>query len=133
MSEVSHYCVVEFIRVAESEQSFRFLVRKPSEGPPPPFPPYLTNHHTSFLMGIRVTKSELGELMSGSSTNFDMVSGYQALRLATELFPTTMALLGAQGLSPFWTILFYFTVILFGIAQQVRGDEMINYYNLILY
>jgi hypothetical protein len=30
-----------------------------------------------------------------------------------------MAVLGAQGLSPFWTVLFYFTFVLFGIAQQL--------------
>jgi len=46
-------------------------------------------------------------------------SGYQVLRLATELVPSTLALLGADAVSPFWAILFYFVLILFGIAQQV--------------
>jgi solute carrier family 6 (neurotransmitter transporter) len=47
-------------------------------------------------------------------------SGYQVLRLATELVPSTLALLGADAVSPFWAVLFYFILILFGIAQQVR-------------
>lgn len=42
------------------------------------------------------------------------------LRLATELVPTTLALLGADQVSPFWAVLFYFVLILFGVAQQVR-------------
>ena len=46
-------------------------------------------------------------------------SGYQALRLATELLPATFAALGVQGISPFWAVLAFFTLILFGIAQQV--------------
>lgn len=87
------------------------------EGVSPPLPPYLAHQHTSFLMGVRVTKTEIGEMFGGSSLN--TASGYQALRLATELFPAAMVLLGSQGLSPFWTVLFYFTFILFGLAQQV--------------
>ncbi|PSN55301.1 hypothetical protein C0J52_01760 [Blattella germanica] len=46
-------------------------------------------------------------------------SGYQVLRLATELVPSTFALLGADAVSPFWAVLFYFVLILFGIAQQL--------------
>lgn len=46
-------------------------------------------------------------------------SGYQALRLATELVPTTFALLGSDQVSPFWAVLFYFILILFGISQQL--------------
>jgi len=33
--------------------------------------------------------------------------------------PATLAKLGADLLSPFWAVLFYFTLILFGIAQQL--------------
>lgn len=46
-------------------------------------------------------------------------SGYQVVRLATELVPATLALLGSDYLSPFWAVLFYFTLILFGVAQQL--------------
>ncbi|XP_075227667.1 sodium-dependent transporter bedraggled isoform X2 [Lycorma delicatula] len=46
-------------------------------------------------------------------------SGYQVLRLATELLPATLAVIGPEMLSPFWSVLFYFILILFGIAQQL--------------
>ena len=46
-------------------------------------------------------------------------SGYQPLRLATELFPTLVALLAPAEFSPFWAVLFYFSLVAFGIAQQV--------------
>jgi solute carrier family 6 (neurotransmitter transporter) len=39
--------------------------------------------------------------------------------LATELIPATFAVLGADQVSPFWAVLFYFILILFGIAQQL--------------
>ncbi|KAF4527278.1 hypothetical protein B566_EDAN006999 [Ephemera danica] len=47
------------------------------------------------------------------------LSGYQALRLATELLPATFAALGITEVSVFWSILAYFCLILFGIAQQL--------------
>ena len=46
-------------------------------------------------------------------------SGYQPIRLATELFPALVAVIGAGELSPFWAVLFYFSLVAFGIAQQV--------------
>ncbi|KAJ8883043.1 hypothetical protein PR048_014882, partial [Dryococelus australis] len=52
------------------------------------------------------------------NSNTAQQSGYQALRLATELVPAALALLGTEQASPFWAVLFYFTLILFGIAQQ---------------
>lgn len=67
--------------------------------------------HASFLLGQRVTRS---------GANISAESGYQVLRLATELVPATLALLGTEQLSPFWAILFYFVLISFGIAQQVN-------------
>ncbi|CAB0039900.1 unnamed protein product [Trichogramma brassicae] len=65
--------------------------------------------HASFLVGERVTKPN-------ADLNYE--SGYQVLRLATELVPATLAALGAEQVSPFWAVLFYFILILFGIAQQ---------------
>lgn len=41
------------------------------------------------------------------------------LRFATELVPATFAVLGTDEVSPFWAVLFYFTLIMFGIAQQL--------------
>lgn len=43
----------------------------------------------------------------------------QVLRFATELIPATFAVLGTDLVSPFWAVLFYFTLIMFGIAQQL--------------
>ena len=47
-------------------------------------------------------------------------SGYQPTRLATELFPALVAIIGPLELSPFWAVLFYFSLVAFGIGQQVR-------------
>ncbi|EZA52251.1 Sodium- and chloride-dependent glycine transporter, partial [Ooceraea biroi] len=66
--------------------------------------------HASFLLGQRVIRP-------GADTSTE--SGYQVLRLSTELVPATLALLGAEQVSPFWAVLFYFILILFGIAQQL--------------
>lgn len=41
------------------------------------------------------------------------------LRFATELVPATFAVMGPDQISPFWAVLFYFTLIMFGIAQQL--------------
>jgi solute carrier family 6 (neurotransmitter transporter) len=67
--------------------------------------------HTVLIAGSRVTVPGVDPRQQ---------SGYQVLRLATELVPSTLALLGADVISPFWAVLFYFVLILFGIAQQVR-------------
>ncbi|XP_032688145.1 uncharacterized protein LOC116852173 isoform X2 [Odontomachus brunneus] len=66
--------------------------------------------HTSFLLGQRVIRP---------NADTSIESGYQVLRLCTELVPATLALLGTEQVSPFWAILFYFIIILFGIAQQL--------------
>ncbi|XP_031333439.1 sodium- and chloride-dependent GABA transporter ine isoform X1 [Photinus pyralis] len=66
--------------------------------------------HQSFIVGERVTKNGIDPTME---------SGYQALRLATELVPATFAIMGTEEIYPFWAVLFYFILILFGIAQQL--------------
>ncbi|XP_017784559.1 PREDICTED: uncharacterized protein LOC108568137 isoform X2 [Nicrophorus vespilloides] len=66
--------------------------------------------HNSFIVGDRVTRPGVDPSAE---------SGYQVLRFATELIPATFAILGAEKISPFWTVLFYFILILFGIAQQL--------------
>ena len=43
----------------------------------------------------------------------------QVMRLATELVPTYAAVLGPRLLSPFWIVLFYLSLILLGLAQQL--------------
>lgn len=60
-----------------------------------------------------------GDRIIKPAVNSRQQSGYQALRLATELVPATLAVLGPGKLSPFWSVLFYFVLILFGIAQQL--------------
>lgn len=81
-----------------------------------PLPPNLANTpvrymtHNSFILGERVLKP-------GSDISIE--SGYQALRLATELVPATFAVVGPDQVSPFWAVLFYFILIMFGIAQQL--------------
>lgn len=70
--------------------------------------------HSSLLAGTRLILSN-----AASSKGRRTVSGYQALRLATELLPATFAAMGLGRISVFWSILAYFSLILFGIAQQV--------------
>ncbi|XP_068617356.1 sodium-dependent transporter bedraggled isoform X2 [Battus philenor] len=46
-------------------------------------------------------------------------SGWQPLQLATQIVPATLAVLPANVLSPAWAVIFYFILIMFGIAQQL--------------
>lgn len=85
--------------------------------------------HVAFLSGIRILET---------GRDPDKHSGYQVMRLATELVPTFAAILGnlflastmttflkknnpkgPRLLSPFWVVLFYFSMILFSLAQQL--------------
>lgn len=66
--------------------------------------------HISFLAGIRIIRD---------GRNPDKYSGYQAMRLATELVPAYASILGPRLLSPFWVVLFYFSQIVFGLGQQM--------------
>ena len=43
----------------------------------------------------------------------------QVHRLATELFPSLLAVVGGSGISSFWALVFYLALILFGVGQQV--------------
>ncbi|XP_049872403.1 sodium-dependent transporter bedraggled isoform X2 [Pectinophora gossypiella] len=47
------------------------------------------------------------------------LSGWQPLQLATQLVPATLAVLPANVLSPAWAVIFYFILIMFGVAQQL--------------
>ena len=67
--------------------------------------------HNNLLMGIAVRSRE------GNPSDR---SGYQPLRLATELFPALVAIIGPHYLSPFWSVTFYFSLVAFGIGQQVN-------------
>jgi hypothetical protein len=50
-------------------------------------------------------------------------SGYNPLRFATEIFPAATVQLGARSLSPFWSMLFYFSLAVLGLATLVSGSE----------
>ncbi|XP_076379577.1 sodium-dependent transporter bedraggled isoform X2 [Megalopta genalis] len=94
----------------ERISSYVFL--RPANQPAPPgysSTPERFMAHASFIVGERVTRP---------GADFSE-SGYQALRLSTELVPAMLALLGTEQVSPFWAVLFYFVLILFGIAQQL--------------
>ncbi|XP_022238036.1 sodium- and chloride-dependent glycine transporter 1-like isoform X2 [Limulus polyphemus] len=52
-----------------------------------------------------------------SSSGLSVTSGYQVLRLATEIFPSALAVQGVNVISSFWPICFYFMMIIFGLAQ----------------
>ncbi|XP_071535034.1 uncharacterized protein bdg [Panulirus ornatus] len=73
-------------------------------------------YHDNFYAGIRIRPPKIGNV---KRTEADDQSGYQSLRLATELFPALLAVNGAQHISPFWSSLFYLSLLLFGIAQQL--------------
>lgn len=73
--------------------------------------------HSGLILGERTIKPQ---------TNICHESGYQPLRLATELVPATFAAIGPKIISPFWSILFYFVFIMFGLAQQVCRTITLN-------
>lgn len=60
-------------------------------------------------------------------------SGYQGIRLVTELFPATLAAATPQTISSFWSVLGFLIFIMFGITQlfaiwipitQILGDSI---------
>ncbi|XP_057366685.1 sodium-dependent transporter bedraggled-like [Daphnia carinata] len=66
--------------------------------------------HNNLVMGVAVREGDDGP---GDH------SGYHPIRLATELFPAVVAIIGPGEFSPFWAVLFYFSLVAFGIAQQL--------------
>lgn len=79
--------------------------------------------HASFLIGQRTIRPW---------ADLSLESGYQALRLSTELIPATLAIMGTDTVSPFYAVLFYLALILFGIAQQVIINYTLNKFSLSL-
>ncbi|XP_076373796.1 sodium-dependent transporter bedraggled-like [Tachypleus tridentatus] len=57
--------------------------------------------------------------MFPSSNNQSVVSGYQVLRIATEILPATLKVQGVRAISSVWSICFFFMMIFFGFAQLV--------------
>lgn len=75
----------------------------------------------NLLMGIAVRPEEEAELRKPYER-----SGYQPMRLATELIPAVVAVIGPMEFSPFWAVLFYFSLVAFGIAHQVWRHAVVS-------
>ena len=58
-------------------------------------------------------------------------SGYSPIRLATELIPAVVAVIGPLEFSPFWAVLFYFSLVAFGIAHQVSRPFFPHFWNFL--
>ncbi|KAG6447438.1 hypothetical protein O3G_MSEX004966 [Manduca sexta] len=72
--------------------------------------------HYGSLVGVTVWRGAGG---AGAGAAARAQSGWQPLQLATQLVPATLAVLPANVLSPAWAVIFYFILIMFGIAQQL--------------
>jgi len=97
--------------LSERMSSYTFLFKQNSAQARKHLTPVRWMQHSSLFMGERTMKNNV--------PGMPQESGYQAMRLATELFPATFAMIGAKNISPFWSVLFYFVLIMFGIGQQV--------------
>lgn len=95
--------------------SYIFLFKQSSPQARKHLTPVRWMAHSSLFLGERTMKNNV--------PGMPQESGYQAMRLATELFPATFAMIGAKNISPFWSVLFYFVLIMFGIGQQVSRAE----------
>ncbi|XP_050427920.1 sodium-dependent transporter bedraggled isoform X2 [Adelges cooleyi] len=95
----------------ERVSSYTFMFKQNSPQARKHLTPVRWMQHSSLFMGERTMKTNV--------PGVPQESGYQAMRLATELFPATFALIGAKNISPFWSVLFYFSLIMFGIGQQI--------------
>ncbi|XP_025421681.1 sodium- and chloride-dependent betaine transporter isoform X2 [Sipha flava] len=95
----------------ERMSSYIFLFKQNSSQARKHLTPVRWMQHSSLFLGERTMKNNMAGM--------PQESGYQAMRLATELFPATFAMIGAKNISPFWSVLFYFVLIMFGIGQQI--------------
>lgn len=75
------------------------------------------NNSSEKLKWTKYSPLLLGERALLPEANVNRESGYQVLRLATELVPSIFAILGPEKLSPLWAILFYSSMFLIGMAQ----------------
>ena len=105
----------------ETDRSYRFLRNlrfRTNQFPPPPMPPAGAGRadygefHNNLVMGVAVRRPDSDNWPGDRS-------GYSPLRLATELFPTLASVIGPMEFSPFWAVLFYFSLVAFGIGQQL--------------
>lgn len=65
---------------------------------------------TNYMLGVESTYYR---------SDTSLMSGHQAVRFASEIYPTALVTLGPSRISAFWPVLFYLCLITFGIAQQL--------------
>lgn len=76
--------------------------------------------NTNYASSNTSRTSFLLEKIFQSNKNSIKKSSNHVLKYSTELVPLTIAFLGNQYFTSFWTISFYFALILIGLSQQVR-------------
>ncbi|XP_051173123.1 sodium-dependent transporter bedraggled isoform X2 [Leptopilina boulardi] len=75
--------------------------------------------NTNYASSNTSRTSFLLEKIFQSNKNSIKKSSNHVLKYSTELVPLTIAFLGNQYFTPFWTISFYFALILIGLSQQL--------------
>lgn len=79
-----------------------------------PLPPQYATMPTKWLIRYSMV---LGESFKRPYANPHQESGYQVLRLVTELFPSTLAAATQELIAPIWSLVGYLTLLLFGLGQ----------------
>ncbi|XP_055619242.1 sodium-dependent transporter bedraggled isoform X2 [Toxorhynchites rutilus septentrionalis] len=79
-----------------------------------PLPPQYATMPTKWLIRYSMV---LGENFKRPYANPNQESGYQVLRLVTELFPSTLAAATQELIAPIWSLVGYLTLLLFGLGQ----------------
>ncbi|XP_023937381.2 sodium-dependent transporter bedraggled isoform X1 [Bicyclus anynana] len=102
-----HFVPSSFETIKSSQ--FLWPMSEPMPGNTVSTPVRYMGHYGS-LVGVTVWKT-------GNTVR--TLSGWQPLQLATQIVPATLAVLPANVLSPAWAVIFYFILIMFGIAQQL--------------
>ncbi|XP_053685841.1 sodium-dependent transporter bedraggled [Sabethes cyaneus] len=79
-----------------------------------PLPPQHATMPTKWLIRYSMV---LGESFKRPYANPHQESGYQVLRLITELFPSTLAAATQERIAPIWSLIGFLTLLLFGLGQ----------------
>ncbi|EAT41564.1 AAEL006800-PA [Aedes aegypti] len=79
-----------------------------------PLPPQHANMPTKWLIRYSMV---LGESFKRPYANPHQESGYQVLRLVTELFPSTLAAATQEHIAPIWSLIGFLTLLMFGLGQ----------------
>ncbi|EDS34501.1 sodium/chloride dependent transporter [Culex quinquefasciatus] len=79
-----------------------------------PLPPQHATMPTKWLIRYSMV---LGESFKRPYANPHQESGYQVLRLVTELLPSTLAAATQERIGPIWSLIGFLTLLLFGLGQ----------------